>query len=124
MYTMNVPKQFWPNALLAACYLINGMPSAVLNFVTPLSVLCPDDPLHVVQPRVFGCVCFVHNLDHPHDKLSAKAITCVFIGYPPCQKGYKCYSPSLRRVFVSADVTFFKDQPFTLLLIPVALLPC
>lgn len=89
MYTTNVPKQFWPNAFLAACYLINGMPSSVLNFVSPFSVLFPDDPLHVVQPRVFGCVCIVHNLDHPHDKLSAKAIRCVFIGYPPYQKGYK-----------------------------------
>ncbi|KAK3015319.1 hypothetical protein RJ639_006167 [Escallonia herrerae] len=32
--------------------------------------------------------------------------------YSPTQRGYKCYSLSLRRFFVSMDVTFLESQPF------------
>ncbi|RDX86712.1 hypothetical protein CR513_31925, partial [Mucuna pruriens] len=37
------------------------------------------------------------------DKLSARAIKCVFLGYSRLQKGYKCYSPSTKRHYVRAD---------------------
>jgi hypothetical protein len=65
-----------------------------------------------VPPRVFGCVSFVHNHSPNHDKLDPRAHMCIFIGYSRTQKGYRCYSPSLRKHFVSADVTFFEDIPY------------
>ncbi|KAG8473962.1 hypothetical protein CXB51_033910 [Gossypium anomalum] len=36
MFTMGVPKYLWGEAVLTACYLINRLPSKVLNFQTPL----------------------------------------------------------------------------------------
>lgn len=36
----------------------------------------------------------------------------VFLGYARYQRWFKCYSHSLQRFFVSADVTFFEEQPF------------
>ena len=38
MFTTNVPKQFWGDAILTASYLINRMPSKVLNYQTPLNM--------------------------------------------------------------------------------------
>ncbi|RVW80413.1 Retrovirus-related Pol polyprotein from transposon TNT 1-94 [Vitis vinifera] len=49
---------------------------------------------------------------HNHDKLSAKAMKCLFLGYSRLQKGYRCYSLETHRYFISADVTFFEDSPF------------
>ncbi|RVW40739.1 Retrovirus-related Pol polyprotein from transposon RE2 [Vitis vinifera] len=46
------------------------------------------------------------------DKLSAKAMKCLFLGYSRLQKGYRCYSLETHRYFISADVTFFEDSPF------------
>ncbi|RVW90427.1 Retrovirus-related Pol polyprotein from transposon RE2 [Vitis vinifera] len=46
------------------------------------------------------------------DKLSAKAMKCLFLGYSRLQKGYLCYSLETHRYFISADVTFFEDSPF------------
>ena len=46
------------------------------------------------------------------DKLSAKAMKCLFLGYSRLQKGYRCYSSETHRYFFSADVTFFEDSPF------------
>ncbi|RVX07639.1 Retrovirus-related Pol polyprotein from transposon TNT 1-94 [Vitis vinifera] len=49
---------------------------------------------------------------HSHDKLSARATKCIFLGYSKLQKGYRCYSSETHRYFLSADVTFFEDSPF------------
>lgn len=108
----NVPFRFWGDAVLTACYLINRMPSSVLHDQIPHSLLFPDQPLYFLPPRVFGCTCFVHILTPGQDKLSAKAMKCLFLGYSRLQKGYRCYSLETHRYFISADVTFFEDSPF------------
>ncbi|RVX12789.1 Retrovirus-related Pol polyprotein from transposon RE1 [Vitis vinifera] len=75
-------------------------------------LLFPDQPLYFLPPRVFGCTCFVHILTPGQDKLSAKAMKCLFLGYSRLQKGYRYYSLETHRYFISADVTFFEDSPF------------
>ena len=105
-----VPQRFWGDATLAACYLINRTPSSVLHDKIPLSIIFPNQPLFCLPPRVFGCICFVHNLTPGQDKLSAKATKCVFLGYSRLQRGYRCYSPDTYRYFVSIDVSFSENS--------------
>ena len=88
----HVPFRFLGDAVLTACYLINHMPSSVLHDQIPHSLLFPDQPLYFLPPRVFGCTCFVHILTLGQDKLSAKSMKCLFLGYFRLQKGYCCYS--------------------------------
>ncbi|CAI7914568.1 unnamed protein product [Closterium sp. NIES-54] len=56
--------------------------------------------------RVWGSRAFVR--DTSADKLSARAIHCVFLGFPPDVPGWQFYRPTSRRVFPSQDVTFDK----------------
>ena len=44
MFTSNIPKKFWGDAILTACYLINRMPSRVLNYRKPLDHLVDKFP--------------------------------------------------------------------------------
>ncbi|OIS98281.1 putative mitochondrial protein [Nicotiana attenuata] len=76
------------------------------------SVLFPHLPLFSLPLHVFGSTCFVHNLTPGKDKLAPRALKCVFLGYSRTQKGYRCYSPDLRRYLMSADVTFFETQSY------------
>ncbi|RVW27688.1 Retrovirus-related Pol polyprotein from transposon RE1 [Vitis vinifera] len=64
----------------------------IMFLFIPHSLLFPDQPLYFLPPRVFGCTCFVHILTPGQDKLSAKAMKCLFLGYSRLQKGYRCYS--------------------------------
>ena len=89
------------------------MPSSLLHDQIPHSLLFPNQPLYLLPPRVFGCTCFFHILTLGQDKLSVKATKCIFLGYSRLQKGYRCYSPQTHRYFISADVTFFEDSPFS-----------
>uniref|UniRef100_A0A2N9HHL8 Integrase catalytic domain-containing protein n=1 Tax=Fagus sylvatica TaxID=28930 RepID=A0A2N9HHL8_FAGSY len=112
MLQMNVPKLFWADAVLTAAYLLNRMPSRILKGKSPFEMFFPGKNPFSVPPRVFGCVSFVHNHSPNRDKLDPRAHKCIFLGYSRTQKGYRCYSPSLRKHFVSADVTFFEDIPY------------
>ena len=62
LLTTSVPKSHWGDALLTATYLINRMPSRVLDFKRPLEVLFSSVPSStlIIPPRVFGCIYFVH----------------------------------------------------------------
>ena len=115
-----VPQRFWGDAILAACNLINRMPSSVLHDQIPHSVLLPNQPLFCL-PHVFGCVCFVHILTPGQDKLSTKDTKCVFLGYSCLQRGYRCYFPDINRYFISAEVTFFEDSSFSSVARPLVL---
>jgi len=63
------------------------MPSSSLGNKVPFSILFPNYPLFHVPPRVFGYICFVHDLSPGLDKLFACAIKC-FLG----SKRVWCYS--------------------------------
>ncbi|CAI7871073.1 unnamed protein product, partial [Closterium sp. NIES-53] len=57
--------------------------------------------------RVWGSRAFVR--DTTADKLSSRAVPCVFLGFPPDAPGWQFYHPTSRRVLSSQDVTF--DEP-------------
>ncbi|CAI7812528.1 unnamed protein product, partial [Closterium sp. NIES-53] len=54
--------------------------------------------------RVWGSRAFVR--DSSADKLSSRAVPCVFLGFPPDAPGWQFYHPTSRRVLSSQDVTF------------------
>ena len=113
LFHMKVPKQFWADAVSTAYFLINRMPSSVLAGEIPYSILFPTQSLFPIEPRIFGCTCFVRDTRPQVSKLDPKSLKCVFLGYSRLQKGYRCYSPSLNRYLVSADVTFFETSIFS-----------
>ena len=114
LFQMHVPKHFWADDVSTACFLINWMSFPVLNWVTPLHTLFPHKSLFPIEPRVFGCTCFVRDVRLHVSKLDPKSLKCIFLGYSRVQKGYGCYCPTHRRYLVSTDVTFFETTPFSL----------
>lgn len=111
-FRMKVPKYLWGEAIFTAAYLINRLPTQILGLNTPLQVFMncfPHTRLTTHIPlKIFGSVAFVHNHDLKHSKLDPKAHKCIFVGYPTNQRGYKCYDPVMKKMFISIDVTFFE----------------
>ena len=71
--------------------------------------------MFLIDPKVFGCTCFVRDARPQFSKLDLKSLKCIFVGYSRVQKGYRCYCPTLQRYFMSTDVAFFQTTPFSLL---------
>ena len=112
----HVPWSYWGEAILTSTHLVNRLPSQTLAFTSPIDRLhaaFPGISLRTgLLPRIFGCTAYVHDSTSSQTKLDARALRCVFVGYSSLQKGYKCYHPSSRRFFVSANVTFAEYEPF------------
>lgn len=116
MFSMHVPKYYWGETILTATYLINRMPSRVLSFNTPKSQLMsiyPNTRLMSTLPfKLFGCVVCVYIQSNMRTKLDKHTQRCIFMGYSSTQKGYKCYCPLTKRMYVSLDVVFDEQKPF------------
>ena len=74
--------------------------------------LLPCNNSGILPLKVFGCVCFVKDSRPSVGKLDPKAVKCVFVGYSATQKGYVCWSPVEKRLFVSMDVHFRESEPY------------
>jgi histone deacetylase 1/2 len=101
----SMPLKFWDEAFLTATYLINLLPSKVINFDTPVQRLLKETPDYS-SLRVFGCACWPNLRPYNSHKLSFRSTRCVFLGYSSRHKGFKCLEPSTGRVYISRDVTF------------------
>ncbi|CAI7779862.1 unnamed protein product, partial [Closterium sp. NIES-53] len=97
------PHFLWPFAVQYAAHQINLHPCVSLPETTPTlrwtgkvgdaSAFC-----------VWGSRAFVR--DTTADKLSSRAVPCVFLGFPPDAPGWQFYHPTSRRVLSSQDITF------------------
>ncbi|KAL5827801.1 hypothetical protein ACOSQ3_019652 [Xanthoceras sorbifolium] len=73
MFSSNVPKHFWREAILTATFLINRSPSRVLNYLTPCQVFykifSQNRLLTNISPGIFGCTVFIHAHSNNRRKL-------------------------------------------------------
>ncbi|CAI7798416.1 unnamed protein product, partial [Closterium sp. NIES-54] len=101
-----------PFAVRYAAHLLNLWPRVSLPDTLP-TLRWTGEVGDASVFRVWGSRAFVR--DTYADKLSARAIPCVFLGVPPDAPGWQFHHPTSHRVFPSQDVTFDKFVPFYLL---------
>ena len=84
MFTTNVPKYFLGEAVLIASYLINRMPTRVLQYQTPIEVLKNCYPsIRLVSsfpPKIFGCSIFVNTHAQKKNETRSKSPQMSFLG--------------------------------------------
>ena len=90
---------------MAATFLINRLPSKVIDNQTPFERLLKQKPEYF-SLRTFGCACWPNLRPYNQHKLSFRSKVCVFLGYSGLHKGYKCLDLDSGRVYVSHDVIF------------------
>lgn len=105
MFQSGLQVSFWGESVLTAAYIINRLPSSVLDNKCPYELLYKM-PVDYDELKTFGCLAFAINPVHSNDKLTARGVPCVFVGYPPTQRGYRLLDLKSMKTFVSRDVSF------------------
>ncbi|CAI7730305.1 unnamed protein product [Closterium sp. NIES-54] len=103
------PHFLWPFAFRYAAHQLSLWPRVSLP-ETSSTLRWTGEVGDASVFRVSGSRAFVR--DTSADKLSARAIPCVFLGFRPNAPGWQFYHPTSRRVFPSQDVTFDESVPF------------
>jgi transposase InsO family protein len=96
----SVPLKYWDDAFQTACYLINRMPTPLLNNSSPFECLFNSQPNYSLL-RVFGCVCWPNLRPYNSHKLQPCSLPCVFLGYSLRHKGYRCLHINSGRLYIS-----------------------
>lgn len=112
LHQTSMPTMYWTYAFAAAVYLINRLPSPVLNHQSPYLKLFQTTP-NYLKLRVFGSLCYTWLRPYTTHKLQARSLPCAFLGYSLTQSAYLFLHIPTRCLYTSRHVQFVESAfPF------------
>ncbi|CAI7780281.1 unnamed protein product [Closterium sp. NIES-53] len=103
MIHARAPHFLWPYAVRYAAHQLNLQPR-VSRLEASSTSLWTGSPGVGSAFRVWGCLALVR--DTSADKLSARAVPCVFLGFPVASADWSFYHPPLHHFLDSRDIRF------------------
>lgn len=100
-----LPQNYWVESFLTAIFLINRLPTPLLNQCSPYYMLFKQQPDYSIL-KSFGCLCFPLLRPYVSHKLMFRSKRCIFLGYGSSYKGYRCLDPLTNKVFITRHVVF------------------
>jgi hypothetical protein len=101
----SMSAKFSSEAVATAVYLLNRVPTKVVNGMTPYEAWHGHRP-DVHHLRTFGCVAYIKAAKPHLRKLDDCGLPAVFISYKQGVKVWRFYDPATRRAVVSRDAVF------------------
>jgi hypothetical protein len=99
----SLSNKFMVDAFLTSTFIINHLPTVVLQNSSPFQKLFKIDPDYKAL-RVFGCKCFPLLRPYTAHKLEFRSKPCIFLGYS--HAGYRCLDTVTDWVYLSRNVVF------------------
>ena len=103
----HLSNKYWVDAFLCATYIINRLPTPILEHISPYFKLYNKEPDYKAL-RVFGCKCYPLLCPYGPHKLNFRSKSCIFLGYH--HAWYKCLDPISKKVYMSKHVIFDENS--------------
>ena len=106
MFQSQLPKKSWSYDVIHAVYLMNRIPTKILNNKSSFEVMygiMPDLSLL----KVFGCLSYASTLPTNRHKFDSRARKCAFLGYKAGMKSFILLDFNTHDIFVSRNVKKF-----------------
>ncbi len=103
-----LPLSLWGEALLAACHILNRIPSKKYR-ISPYETWRGRKP-NLGYLKVWGCLAYCRTPDPKRTKLGPRAIKCAFVGYAQNSKAYRLLDMESNTIIESRDVEFFENS--------------
>ena len=109
----HLSPSYWSYAFQTVVYLINRMPSSILQNQSPFECLFGRLPDYT-KMCIFGYQCYPWLKPYTTSKLQSKSIPCLFLGYSTTQSAYKCMDLNSSLIYLSRNVVFYESHfPFS-----------
>lgn len=105
----SIPSKYWYFAFDTAIYLINRMPSPVLNNVSHFQCLFQKNS-NQLNLKTFGCLCFSYLHPYNRHKVQYRSSPCLFLGYGNAHVGYRCLDLQTKWVYIARHVKFNENN--------------
>lgn len=100
-----LPNTYWIDAFNTSVYLINRLPSLVLNDTCAYTKLL--NKVHDYSfLKVFGCCYYSLLKPYNNHKLMYRSKKCIFICYCSNYRACRCVDPMTRKILTSRNVIF------------------
>lgn len=109
LHEASLPTTYWTYAFPTAFYLINRLPSPILQQQSLYTKLFRKEP-NYMKLRVFGCACYPWLRPYAKHKLGLRSLPCIFLGYSLTQSAYLCLHQPTRRIYTSLHVKFDESR--------------
>ena len=109
MEQAGVDRNFWAEAISAACYISNRLPTKATG-VTPYEKWYGEKP-NVNHLRIWGCMGYVLKTGPEKEKLTSKVKKMRFVGYDAYNKNaYRMWDEEKRRLYIRRDIVFLEND--------------
>ncbi|KAM1636747.1 hypothetical protein ACFX2K_014783 [Malus domestica] len=105
LHDKGLPYYLWAEYVHIDVYILNRCPTKALGDITHFEAFS-DRKLGIAHFKIFGCLCYVHISSELRQKLDAKSVKGIFVGYATCEKGYRVYDLFTKKLILSRDVVF------------------
>lgn len=102
----SMPLKFLDEAFLTETYLINMLPSRVINFETPIELLLGVKS-NYNSLHVFGCACWPNLRPYITRKLCFRSKQCVFLGLQCTSQRSQMFDVSTGHIYISRDLWLY-----------------
>jgi hypothetical protein len=96
----NLPNWLWGEAVLAAVYVLNRVPTKSVEGATPFEVWYGKKSA-VHHLHTFGCLAYVKNTKPNLSKLDDHGCRMIFVGCEQGTKAYRVYDPMFKKVHIN-----------------------
>jgi hypothetical protein len=103
----HLSNRYWVDAFLMAVYIVNRLPTPVLQHHSPYFKLYNKESDYQ-KLRVFGCLCYPLLRPYGLHKLEYRSKPCIFLGYNFA--GYKCLDLVTNKSYLSKHVIFYEQS--------------
>lgn len=113
LFNAHVPATYWVDAFSSATYIINHLPTPILDHKSPFDLLFSQVPIYN-NFRTYGCLVFPYLQDYVEHKLAPRSVLRVFIGYSSQYKGYRCLGLTTSLIYITRHARFDENSfPFS-----------
>lgn len=99
----------WGDPLRLLVHIVNATPTLALPNITPFEAWHGRKP-DLSMLCTFSYKAYIHRQRDQRSGLQLQTGECIYLGFESDYKGWRCYDPETKKITISRDIIFDKND--------------